>query len=142
MEKRDWENTYSTSGVVQDGVLPTVREAVQIMKERRCKKVLDLCCGTGRHTLFLAKNGFDVSGVDSSKSGIAITGSRAKEIGVDVTLKIADMTCTDFLDNTFDAVICVWSTGHGKKSEYFSRTIREMFHSSSPRGCYVRYAKR
>lgn len=39
-------------------------------------KVLDLCCGIGRHSIFLAERGYNVVGVDLSPTLIA----RAREI--------------------------------------------------------------
>jgi len=33
-------------------------------------KVLDLACGTGRHSIYLSKKGFDVVGIDQSKKNI------------------------------------------------------------------------
>jgi ubiquinone/menaquinone biosynthesis C-methylase UbiE len=97
------------------------------MKQHKCQKVVDMCCGTGRHTLFLAANGFDVYGFDSSRSGVDITASRAKELSLKVNLRVADIACSGFEDHIFDALLCVWSTGHGKKSQYFGSTISEMF---------------
>ena len=36
----------------------------------RNSKVLDLACGTGRHSVYLSKKGFDVVGIDKSKKNI------------------------------------------------------------------------
>ena len=33
-------------------------------------KILDLACGTGRHSIYLSKKGFDVVGIDNSKKNI------------------------------------------------------------------------
>ena len=33
-------------------------------------KILDLACGTGRHSIYLSKKGFDVVGIDKSKKNI------------------------------------------------------------------------
>ena len=33
-------------------------------------KILDLACGTGRHSIYLSKKGFDVVGIDQSKKNI------------------------------------------------------------------------
>ena len=42
------------------------------MKDNGTKNVLDLGCGTGRYTIFLAKTGFDVYACDLSEKAIEI----------------------------------------------------------------------
>ena len=64
--KRDWDTTYRVKGVVQKNVLSSVRTAVERLKSAGCERLLDLCCGSGRHTLYLAKAGFDVYSMDVS----------------------------------------------------------------------------
>ena len=39
-------------------------------KEQGFSKILDLGCGKGRHSIMFAQNGFDVSSLDLSESGI------------------------------------------------------------------------
>ena len=86
MKVHDWENTYKTKGVVQEGILPTVEQSVQIMLHNKCKRVLDLGCGTGRHTLFLAQNNFEVYGTDISQTAIDSTRQRALQLNFNVKL--------------------------------------------------------
>lgn len=44
-----------------------------IMKESGEGNALDIGCGDGRHSIYLAKKGFNVTGVDISKNAILIT---------------------------------------------------------------------
>ena len=66
-------------------------------------KALDLGCGPGRNALYLAKMGFDVDAVDSSKEAIGWAGERAKESGVSVNFlcksvfEIEDRETYDFI---------------------------------------------
>jgi SAM-dependent methyltransferase len=43
-------------------------------------KALDICCGSGRHSIELAKRGFDVTGFDASRYLISEAKKSAKEI--------------------------------------------------------------
>jgi 2-polyprenyl-3-methyl-5-hydroxy-6-metoxy-1,4-benzoquinol methylase len=67
-------------------------------------KILDIGCGTGRHSIELAKRGYTVTGVDLSDSLL----KRAKEKAVEQNLKI-DFQKQDARDlpfiNVFDLVI-------------------------------------
>lgn len=129
----DWENTYKTKGIVQDKILQTVKQSVQVMLKNRCKKVLDLGCGTGRHTLYLAQNNFDVYGIDKSQTAIDITGQRALELNLNVTLKQSDLKKINFENDFFDAVLCVWTTGHGLKKDV-KKSVSEMYRVLKPNG--------
>ncbi|MFN7952483.1 MAG: methyltransferase domain-containing protein [bacterium] len=53
--------------------------------------VLDMPCGTGRHSAAWAARGFAVTGVDRSPRYLALAGERAAARGVSVTLEHADM---------------------------------------------------
>jgi len=53
-------------------------------------RVLDLCCGIGRHSVALAQRGFQVTGIDLSEASIRRAEAMAKEKGVE--------SRTDFLE--------------------------------------------
>lgn len=53
--------------------------------------VLDLACGGGRNAVFLAELGFEVEGVDVSDEALAVAAGRAREAGVTVRLRRADL---------------------------------------------------
>ena len=74
-------------------------------EERKNTKVLDLGCGAGNNTKFLAENGLDVYALDGSESVINVCKQRFS----DWNLK-ADFVCGDFLDlpyndDFFDLII-------------------------------------
>jgi tellurite methyltransferase len=66
--------------------------------------VLDLGCGDGRHALFFASHGFDVTAVDISESGIRKTRSLASDGGLTLRVEVADMRSYHF-DRQFDLII-------------------------------------
>lgn len=55
------------------------------------KRALDLACGEGRNSIYLAQHGFQVSGVDISPRGLERGRRRAAEVGVRVDFIEADL---------------------------------------------------
>ena len=77
-------------------------------------KVLDLCCGQGRHSLELASKGFQsVTGFDYSQFLLDTAKKRLAEKRAtnsafpDVTFVQGDARALPFDDSTFDAVLCL-----------------------------------
>lgn len=70
-----------------------------------CRSVYDLGCGAGRHTLFLAQQGFSVTASDVSPSAIEHTRERLEQAGVAASLQRLDMRYWPFEDDCFDAVL-------------------------------------
>ena len=69
----DWESIFKKQGRVFLKPQEDMRKVIRLLKKQGVKRVLDLGCGTGRHTIMLAKAGFDVYGTDVSKEGLKLT---------------------------------------------------------------------
>lgn len=73
------------------------RLLVQFVESSPPGRVLDLACGAGRHTIFLAERGWNVTAVDSSPVAIELTKKRARERGLEVETVIADLERHEFV---------------------------------------------
>jgi SAM-dependent methyltransferase len=68
-------------------------------------RLLDLCCGQGRHAVPLAQLGYRVTGLDLSRPLLARAAAFAAGQGQRVGLVEADMRRLPFADASFDAVL-------------------------------------
>jgi len=73
--------------------------------EVRGPKVLDIGCGAGNNAIYLARRGFDVTGVDVSAKAISIAKQRAREAKVDVKFITLDALKIRTLNKKFDTII-------------------------------------
>ena len=89
----------------------TEREIVGIvglLKLREGSRILDLCCGQGRHSLPLAALGYQVTGLDLSPTLLTQARKSARNVGLDVRWVRSDMRRIPFEDE-FDAVINIYT---------------------------------
>lgn len=137
MVPRDWENIYREKGDLGFKVLPRIKKASVIFKAKGYKKILDLGCGTGRHSIFLAKQGFHVYATDMSPTALKITSEKANSLGLrNIHFQQHDMRNIPFPDGFFDAVICTWALQHGTLAQ-IQRTINEMNRILTPGGTVI-----
>jgi SAM-dependent methyltransferase len=64
----------------------------EICRRRKPGKALDIGCGAGTDSLFLAREGWDVTSLDFMPQALEYTLKRANDAGVDVTPVEADIT--------------------------------------------------
>lgn len=73
------------------------------------KRILDVCCGTGRFSLEVAKKGATVTSLDFSRGMLDILNQKAKELSVSKNIHPVQMDAHKmmFKDDTFDGCICI-----------------------------------
>ena len=90
MKRPFWEDAYSDPNASAFGT-PS-QEILDIASNPPPgSSVLDLGSGEGRHALYLAECGFDVTAVDISEAGIAKLDGVVRKRGLDVRTEVADM---------------------------------------------------
>lgn len=117
----DWESIFKKKGRVFIKPHDDMTMVINLLKKNSARKVLDLGCGTGRHTILLAKKGFDVYGLDISKEGLRQTAESLRKNELKAKLRCG--SCYKkfpYKDNTFDAIISVQVIHHNyvKKIRY------------------------
>lgn len=71
-----------------------------------CKKVLDIGCGTGHPSLYIAKDVGSIIGIDKSERMIEIAKNRLRRSGANnIVFQVGDAASLKFPDESFDAII-------------------------------------
>jgi SAM-dependent methyltransferase len=98
-------------------------------------RLLDLGCGTGEHSRFLASKGFDVTGIDASPAMLA----KATDAPLPPSLRFVQGDIADIeslVTGTFDGAICLGNTlPHLQDDETLARLlagVRARLHRGAP----------
>jgi SAM-dependent methyltransferase len=107
-----------------------MRQLVDFLQLKKEAKILDLACGKGRHSIYLNKLGYTVTGVDLSKNSI----EKAKKYEKPgLHFEVHDM-CEPYHEN-FDAVFNLFTSfGYFEKEESNLKTIKAIKANLKPNG--------
>lgn len=92
-------------------------------------RLLDVCCGPGRHALPLAAHGYAVTGLDRDLRMLAQAASAAPAAWV-----AGDMRALPLADGCFDAVMCLWQSFGYFDAATNEGTLRQMAAKLRPGG--------
>lgn len=112
-------------GSLGDGLLKTQQRLIPIttymprfnrakkLIDHQAKHTLDASCGTGEFTIWLAKRGLPISGVNISPHEIEIARQNAHKAMLQMDLQVGDLSQqTPFPDGSFDQIISLDTVVH------------------------------
>lgn len=130
---KNWNNFFDTHGRFY--LLPheDLPKFINTCKKEKLNKVLDLGCGSGRHVVKLAEEGFEVAGIDMSPSAASLAEKWLHQKGLEAEIIVAnfDDKQKDFDDGSFDGVLAVNTLEYGEEGEFgenlkqINRLLRE-----------------
>jgi D-alanine-D-alanine ligase len=111
-----------------------IDEFVKILNLSPDDKILDLCCGQGRHSLELAQRGFQcVEGIDRSHYLIQKARQTAKKDNLEVKFREGDARKLPFTPDTFDVVLILGNSfGYFETINDDLRVLKEVFRVLKP----------
>jgi SAM-dependent methyltransferase len=144
-QKHVWDREYQNPQLVTlgDEARKDVRDCIKELRRKRgvdigSLRVLDLGCGAGPNALYLAEYGARVVGLDISPTAIGIAQARAREAGITIYYRVANIGAIyPFEDESFDFILDVMSSNSLTEAER-ATYLREMHRVLSPGG-YIFY---
>ncbi|MBL0328654.1 MAG: methyltransferase domain-containing protein [Bacteroidetes bacterium] len=111
-----------------------IDKLIQLIEPAKASRVLDLACGKGRHSIYLNKKGFDVTGIDLSEKSIACAKTAENET---LHFYMHDMRKL-FRTNYFDVVLNLFTSfGYFEQERDDLATINAVYKSLKPNGIVV-----
>ena len=96
-----WDQRYAPRGW---SLVPDV-SLVEKVAPLTPGRALDLGCGTGRNSLWLARQGWDVTGVDASKVGLQMATDQAAHEGLRITTEQVNLASYQPAPGYYDLVV-------------------------------------
>lgn len=102
------------NGLIYDGMntdLADLEFYRRWLPKNKDARILELCCGTGRLTIPIAKDGYDISGVDHTASMLAEARTKASKEELAIDFIEADIRTLD-LQEKFDLIFIPFNSIH------------------------------
>lgn len=114
-----------------------VEQVISLLGVEPEAHILDLCCGVGRHSLELARRGFQVTGVDRTRPYLDRASRQAEAEGLEIEFVQSDMR--DFCrPDAFDAVVNLFTSfGYFEDPEDDRQVALNMYRSLKPGGVFL-----
>ncbi len=130
---------YASGDIPWDDALPPP-EVLDFVPSLEAGRALDLGCGYGRASIYLATQGWVVDGVDFVERAVEMAKQRSKEAGVSVNFHLASITDLDFLHGPYNFAIDV-GCGHALDDEGLRLYKEQLYRLLAPGGYFMLFAR-
>lgn len=108
-----WDHIFQRKGRVFQTPHGDMSRILEELYNRGAKRILDLGCGTGRHVVYFARQGFEVFGFDTSPTAVELTKEWLANAGLNAEIRKHRMEHPfPYQDGFFDCVISVQVIHH------------------------------
>lgn len=114
-------------------------ELLAFIATRPPGRALDMGCGSGTNAITLAKNGWQVTGIDFALRAIWMARKKAAREGVSIDFRVADVTRPPLSKIPFDLILDV-GCFHSLPPKTRERYIRNIERLLAPQGTFLLYA--
>jgi tellurite methyltransferase len=124
-----WQNPEIAKQWATRPPVPEVVEMADRLESEGRDRVLDIGCGMGRHTLYLAARGFDVTAIDHASAALSACRESLEQAGLEATLLPMEMTDLPFPEGSFDGAISTQVIHHARRAviaEIIERITRQL----------------
>ena len=130
----DWDDIFKEKGRVFANPHRSMSEIAKLFESAGVMRILDIGCGTGRHLVYLAKQGFSMFGFDVSQRAIEMAEQWLTDEGLPANLIQYRMEDGFPYENMlFDAVISIQVIHHNRIRDIKS-TVAEIERVLRPGG--------
>jgi SAM-dependent methyltransferase len=124
-----WDELFR-SGVTFEGIAPEVARLATLIRagfrlDPSDARVWDVGCGTGRHTVFFARLGFDAYASDDSPAALERLREALAAEGVAAASALADMEEAPFGGTLFHAIV-IWNVIQHARSDKIARVLANL----------------
>jgi SAM-dependent methyltransferase len=131
------QHYVSVSGDAEKRSSREVESIIRMLNLKPKARILDLCCGYGRHAIELAERGFRVTGYDLSDLFLRKAKETSKALGVKVQFKKGDMRRLPF-EGHFDAVVNMFTSfGYFDKESDDLRALKGVCRALKSKGLFL-----
>jgi SAM-dependent methyltransferase len=135
-----WQKLWQDPEVVKKWTgAPPVDEVVMLADRLAAegrRRVLDIGCGLGRHTVYLAARGFEVVAVDNAAAALSACKENLAKAGLAATVMAAEMDELPFPPGSFDGVLAAYVIHHSYRAD-IERIIGSITRLLAPAGLFV-----
>ncbi|MFX0168398.1 MAG: class I SAM-dependent methyltransferase [Candidatus Hodarchaeota archaeon] len=128
-----WDKQFERGYFLHEPIQREMPRITQHLRIQGVHRVLDLGCGSGRHTAYLAKEGFAVFALDIAPSGLSATLRKLATERLTGYVLLADIRQLPFGAELFDAIISVRVIHHNRIA-LIHQTVEEMWRVLTPHG--------
>nr|MBC8284190.1 class I SAM-dependent methyltransferase [Nitrospinota bacterium] len=105
-DKDRWNSKYDTNVYLfGEKPIPFLVDNIHILPKG---KALDVAMGEGRNGVYLATQGFDVTGLDISEKGLEKAHALAAKNNVSIQTKVVDLETVELEPNSYDLILCTY----------------------------------
>ena len=111
MDIQGWNDRYLAEACeLQKEIASPTPLLAQIATDLKPGKALDLACGTGRNSLWLAAKGWKVTAVDGSSAAIAKLRNEAAAQSLSLDIQVADLQADSFAieESDYDIIVIAY----------------------------------